>query len=94
MLWIENIFLITKPDLKRGNYVYNFVRRLLIFLRGYFSKIKAPDLIAGGANSLQVLLYLRFIPKLSQGPESPGTCAYSEVKETAVTGNCSEAAVL
>lgn len=37
---------------------------------------------------------LRFIPKLFRGLESPGTCAYSKVKETAVTGNCSEAAVL
>lgn len=37
---------------------------------------------------------LRFIPKLSQGLEFPGTRAYSKVKETAATGNCSEAAVL
>lgn len=68
-------------------------KRLLTFLKGHFCKIKAPNLIAGGAYSLQVLRSLRFIPKLSQGLESPGTCAYSKVKETAVTGNCSEAAV-
>lgn len=98
VLWIENIFLIAKPDLREETMYITLSgdssKRLLTFLRGYFSKIKAPDLIAEGANSLQVLLYLRFIPKLSQGPESPGTCAYSKVKETAVTGNCSEAAVL
>lgn len=69
-------------------------KRLLTFLRGYFCKIKAPNLIAGRAYSLQVLLSLRFIPKLSQDLESPGTCAYSKVKETTVTGNCSEAPVI
>lgn len=68
-------------------------KRLLTFLKGYFCKPKAPNLIAGESYSLQVLLSLRLIPKLSQGLESPGMCAYSKVKETAVTGNCSEAAV-
>lgn len=69
-------------------------KRLLTFLRAYFCKIQAPNLLAGRAYSLQVLLSLRFIPKLSQGLKSLGICAYSKVKETAVTVNSSQAAVL
>lgn len=60
-------------------------KRRITFYRG--RKIKAPDLIAEGANTLQVFLPLRFIPKVSPGPESHA--AHAKAGQTEETVICS-----